>query len=295
MRNIILFTIILILTVNAFKIGDYVCVDPRAKFVSNTCGARIELNTVDCVKTKVVNIIESVECDKQIYNYAVLKTQNGKTLLTSDFEYINDLSCKNTNLSIYYVHQIFDTGDLFDGSWASGPTSAAMALSYLGAIRPHPLRSSLPVPHDNLFGYYVWAPYSSFTGFKFARVQYDPLLRPSYGGFGHCTDAGLTSSLRVLDYITQHGFGSTFYATITFDEIKAALDQNHPVILSTLLTPVGNQIVVRGYTCDHKLIVNDPFGDATEASYGSARNGAGIIYSFEFVQPQWAIEVFPVP
>jgi len=294
MKGIILLPIILILTVNAFKIGDNVCVDTRAKFVSHSCGAQIEIKGVNCVKGKIVDILEGIECvNKQIYSYVVLKTKNGKTILTENFEFINDISCTDTNLTVYYVHEAFDTGDLFDGTWASGPTSAVMALSYFSGVRPHPFLSGLPTPHDNLFGYYVWAPYTSLTGYKFTKAQPDPLGRPSYGAFGHCTEGGVSSPSKIQDYLNLHGFDSTYYNVITQDEIKAAIMRNHPVILSTKLTSTGNEILVRGFTCDDKMIVNDPYGDATEPGYGSYRNGAGIIYPFTFVHPGWAIEVFP--
>jgi len=294
MKGIILLPIILILTVNAFKIGDNVCVDTRAKFVSHTCGAKFEIKDVTCVKGKIVDILEGIECiNKQKYSYVVLKTQNGKVILTENFELIKDLSCTDTNLTVYYVNQLFDTSDLFDGSWASGPTSAVMAIAYFGAIKPHPFKSSSPTPHDNLFGYYDWAPYTSFTGYKFAVAQPDPNGRPSYGAFGHCTDGGVASPSKIQDFILQNGLDSTYYNEITLDQITAAVLQNHPVILSTQLISTGHQILVRGVTCDNKIIVNDPWGDATQPDYGSDRNGAGVIYPFGFVKPQWAIEVFP--
>ncbi len=41
------------------------------------------------------------------------------------------------NLSVPYVHQVFDTADDFNGHCACGPTSAVMALAYFQKIPPN--------------------------------------------------------------------------------------------------------------------------------------------------------------
>lgn len=294
MKSVVLFTVLLYIYVNAYNIGDTICTDSRATFVSKPCGSQIEFKDPRAFKGVIVTIIKDEEClDNSTRSYIAIRLKNDKKIFAIESEFVHPCVENAVNLSIYYVHQVFDTGDVFDGRWACGPTSAVMALSYFNVIKAHPIRTSVPTPHDNNFGYYVSSIYTSPTGYKFDRAQNDPSNRPAYGGYGHCTDGGAAWAWRIQDYALNHGLKSTFYDTMNINKIKTALDQSHPVVLSTQLTSAGHLILVRGYTATGDIIVNDPWGNAKSSGYGQHKNGESVVYPFDFVKPKWAVEIFP--
>lgn len=187
------------------------------------------------------------------------------------------------NLAVPYVHQVWDTADTFDGNWACGATSAVMALAYYRKLTPRPITISQPTTHSNDYGFYVSSVYTAF-GYTFNRLQNDASGRPAYGGYGHTTISGSAWAYLIYDYVRRHDLQYEYKAgnQVTFDNIKAALDQGHPVILSTRLTSAGHIILVRGYTDDRKLIVNDPYGNRYGPNgYGRQRDGENVQYSWD--------------
>ena len=45
------------------------------------------------------------------------------------------------NLTVPYIHQVYDTPDLFNGNWACGHASMVMILAYYGILDPPPTAS----------------------------------------------------------------------------------------------------------------------------------------------------------
>ena len=202
------------------------------------------------------------------------------------------------NYSVPYVHQLWDTPVNFSGDWACGPTSAAMALAYYRKLTPYPITRSTPYVHTNDYGYYVSSIYTAF-GYTFNRMQNDSrgIDYPAYGGYGHTTDEGYASAWRIQDYLSRHGGLLNEYRAITSDtslnDIKTALNQGYLIILSTRLTNNGHIILVKGYTDDNRLIVNDPYGNANGSSGYGKYDGGNIQYTWAQVNAigKWMIIV----
>lgn len=192
------------------------------------------------------------------------------------------------NYSVPMIHQLWDTADSFNGSWACGPTSAVMALAYYNKLTPQAINVSYPSPHTSSFGFYVSNVYSAY-GYSFSRAQRDPSGRLAYGAYGHATDGGQAWAWRIQDYLSKHGIPNEFSdRTRTtyqqdFDYIKAQLNQGYLPIVgrSFRLNGVGygHLVIVRGYTSDNKLIINDPYGNQMGGRFGRAMDGDNVRYS----------------
>jgi hypothetical protein len=202
-------------------------------------------------------------------------TQESQTYLDS-----RTLGNPVVDYDVPYVHQIYDTPDDFDGAWACGPTSAVMALAFYQKLAPHPITIHKPsvVTHPNDFGYYVSSKYKAFHH-PFYDMQRDPSHHAAYGAYGTSTINGASDEGRIRAYLKWHGLTGE-YARNSLTSVKHALDRGYLVILDTGLTPKGHIILVKGYTDNDRLIVNDPYGN----KYGP--NGYGK-YDGENIQYTW--------
>jgi hypothetical protein len=195
------------------------------------------------------------------------------------------------NFNVTMIHQRFDVGDSFNGNWACGPTSATMAIAYFGKLAKKPIYSSKPHGHYNDYGWYISNKYTSPTGFVFDRAQNDPSGRPAQGAYGHCTENGLAWAWRIQSFCENHGLKTKFYSQATMGIIQQALNSNQLVILSTNIVGLGHIFLVKGYKGSTTIYANDPYGDATKPGYGTAMNGANVVYNFEWVRPKWMVTV----
>lgn len=192
------------------------------------------------------------------------------------------------NYSVPMIHQLWDTADSFNGSWACGPTSAVMALAYYNKLTPQAMNVSYPSAHTSSYGFYVSNVYSAY-GYSFSRAQRDPSGRLAYGAYGHITNGGQAWAYLIKDYLSKHGIpnefsdrtGTTYQQD--FDYIKAQLNQGYLPIVgrSFRLNGVGygHLVIVRGYTSDNKLIINDPYGNQLGGRFGRAMDGDNVRYS----------------
>lgn len=197
------------------------------------------------------------------------------------------------NYPVPYVHQLWDTGDVFDGRYACGPTSAVMAAAYFGKLPKRPIWNSSPYGHNNDYGFYVSSTYTSpHTGFTFSQTMPDPSGRPAAGAYGACTDGNLAWAWRIQDYLTRNGLKEAFYPSSDYHSVRTALANGRLVILSTEIGG-GHLIVVRGYDdATGRFIVNDPWGDLNSPGYGSHINGANVRYTMGQMQIKWRVEVW---
>ena len=200
------------------------------------------------------------------------------------------------NWPVPYIHQLWDTANNFNGSWACGPTAAAMALAYYHKLTPNAISVSWPYTHTSDYGYYVSSSYTAF-GSTFNRMQNDASGHAAYGGYGHSTQDGAAWAWRIQDYLSRHGgLANEFRGSLTnnsLNEIKQALDNGYLVILGTRLTSAGHIILVRGYTSDNRLIVNDPYGNKYGASGYGKYDGGNVQYTWQQVNSngKWMIIV----
>lgn len=64
------------------------------------------------------------------------------------------------------------------------------------------------------------------------------------------------------DYLRRYDLQfETHWITNDIDIIKSSINNNHPLIVSYDLPGLGHIAVIKGYTEDNRLIMNDPYTD----------------------------------
>jgi hypothetical protein len=218
-------------------------------------------------------------------------------------------------LPILYIHQVKDTSDNANGTWACGPTSIVMSLAYYGKLEPWteqaagdrvgapaPITATVtatvitvtvtPTPRKPAtgadFAPYITNQYTAY-GHTYSATARDPSGNMLAGLYGTICPTGLASWQQMSAVLQWHGLSSR-YVGLSWDGIVGALKRGHPVLLGTDLTADGHIILVVGYTADGNLIVNDPYGNKFSPGYGG-NNGAGVYYPWKLVTPRHALEI----
>jgi hypothetical protein len=173
-----------------------------------------------------------------------------------------------------HIHQIHDTSQWFDGSWACGPTSAVMALAYFNQLPYH--------ADSDDYGWYIPNVYTQKSACEGTHT-YDE-NRPAPGGdtaqgaYSACTitDGGEAAGdkTKITNFLLEHDVGVSI-GVPSANDIKDELDGGGIVILGTWMSSSGHILVVRGYTLDG-FIVNDPNGDGNDGS----NDGDGVLYTW---------------
>ncbi|MGQ9612152.1 PA14 domain-containing protein [Chloroflexus sp.] len=174
-----------------------------------------------------------------------------------------------------YVHQALDTPPNFTGKNEScGSASTVMVLASLGKVSGN-LGNLVMQFHNGHYynGTYVWSS-------SYGREPSEQALRK----YGIDQQGGPPYN----SVTQQHHF-------YTLQRVIDALERNHAVIAGTGLTSVGHIVVIIGYERagnEVRLIVNDPWGNANNRrTYGSQRDGVGVVYTWEQLKLGWAFEV----
>ena len=184
------------------------------------------------------------------------------------------------------MQQVWDAPDGFDGSGSCGPVSFLMLLAGLGKIAKQPVSVSESYIHISQYGGLLKSVDDSITEPDLGTVHYK-MLRFIRGYFP-------TASM-------------VYGAKVTKQRVIAELNAGRPMILGTKVTGAGHLMVVRGYTDDGRIIVNDPAGDQTRAarigrpdgSYSPTGNrywnggGAAAQYDWETLEVRWVLFIGP--
>jgi hypothetical protein len=216
-------------------------------------------------------------------------------------------------MKVPYIHQVKDTAENANGSWACGPTSLVMSLAYFGRLEPWaemmaaerigtpdpaapPALPKAPQPVTGAdFAPYVTNKYSAY-GRSYASVARDPSGNMIAGLYGTICPTGLASWPQMISVLESHGLKSQFVA-VTWDGVVAALKRGHPVLLGNMLTSDGHILLVIGHTNDGNLIVHDPYGNKFAPGYGG-NDGNAVLYPWKRLTPRRALEVigtYPPP
>jgi len=272
-----------------------VCVKAGENLRSSACGNVLWTSNGN-ERGKVVGITTPT-CSMGNYTWLqVAMDDSGPTFYVADIGYTYTCGIpsgsKVVSSNVPYVHQLWDTGDSFDGDWACGPTSSLMAMAYYGKLSPKSIKTSTPWVHSNDYGYYDSAIYTSPTGFVFNREQDDAEGAEAWGAYGTCTDQGEAWAYRIQDYVNEHGgYTGVFYDTTTTTLLKQSIDAGSLVIQSTELSSVGHIVLIVGYTSDGQFLVNDPWGYANGPNWGMYPNGAYVTYSWTKLAAKWCVVV----
>jgi uncharacterized protein YvpB len=216
-------------------------------------------------------------------------------------------------LPVPYIHQVRDTAENANGTWACGPTSVVMSLAYFGKLEPWTAQiagarvnapsspvsgtgtitiTATPTPRKPVtgadFAPYITNKYSAY-GHTYDSMARDPSGNSIAGLYGTICPTGLASWQQMIAVLQWHGLGAQ-YVSLSWDGIVGALRRGHPVLLGNELTAEGHIVLVIGYTADGNLIVNDPYGNKFSPGYGS-NNGSGVLYPWKLVTPRHAVEI----
>ena len=93
---------------------------------------------------------------------------------------------------------------------------------------------------------------------------------------GYCNQS---SGAGITEYLTRVGLKSRYIGN-SFNNIRASIDQGKPII-TNIYAPLGHIFVIKGYTEDGRVIVNDPFGDETKSITQYSFSGENAIYDLE--------------
>ncbi|MCK4365671.1 MAG: hypothetical protein KAW45_06445 [Thermoplasmatales archaeon] len=119
-----------------------------------------------------------------------------------------------------YIHQIWDTSfDGFDGSWACGPTSTIMLLTYLNRLVPWGGKcigdliegrwkekddEGNILFHTSIYGKYLSKEYT-FSGLTWDYLSYDKLGNKAYGAYGFIVPNNIAIAWRMQRFLWEHG------------------------------------------------------------------------------------------
>jgi Peptidase_C39 like family len=138
--------------------------------------------------------------------------------------------------------------------------------------------------------YYGKIKYSSESNLKKFMYQDNGLNLPSYcnlagGTFGVTslnTACGSSSIAGIEKYLDLVGLNSK-NIPVSFNSIKNEIDLGRPIIFSTR-SPYDHIAVIKGYTSDGRLIMNDPFKNTQDGlfNYNYSTNGRDAVYSLNY-------------
>ncbi len=164
-----------------------------------------------------------------------------------------------------YVHQKLDTPQSFsnaDKGSSCGSSSTVTVLASLGKVNA-PIGNRVPEFHNGHLYNGVWVPSASrgLEPVEIALIAYGVKQTPNFR---------LQNNLQ---------------------GIINAVERNHAVIIGTGLTSGDGHIVtIIGYDRsgnDVRLIVNDSWGNKNSPRYGTQRDGAGVVYTWETLSLGW--------
>lgn len=93
---------------------------------------------------------------------------------------------------------------------------------------------------------------------------------------GYCNQS---SGAGMTEYLTRIGL-KTRYLGYSFANISTSIDQGKPIILG-ISAPLGHILVIKGYTEDGRVIVNDPFGNETKSTTQYSFLGENALYDLD--------------
>jgi hypothetical protein len=211
------------------------------------------------------------------------------------------------NLPIPYIRQNGDTPDDFEGCWSCGATCAVMIVAYYNRISPHLITvtkcTELPGYPRN-YGWYVSSNYSvyNFTFDEEMRTPTeeecsDPYATPSgnwaYGAYGFIHNpSGFAQKYYARNYFWKHGLFSHVIYYPEESDVKNELDKGDPVWASTTLhTPAGHIVVIKGYTSSGYYVA-DPWDGMPPACID--RNNTFHTWSEMEVGSRWIVTTDPI-
>jgi len=126
-------------------------------------------------------------------------------------------------------------------------------------------------------GYYGKLPYNVNDEHDIKRFAYSDqeLNLPSkcanrsigcaFGMTAYDSTCNQSSFAGMSNYLSTLGLIPNSIGALTFEKVKSAIDRGHPLIVS-ITAPYGHISVIKGYTQDGRIVMNDPFRNIQDSS-----------------------------
>jgi hypothetical protein len=232
----IFLVLVLGVALGQFNVGDQACFKAGLNMRNGVCGGIVGTSTGS--ESGSVLAIQRKQCDFGTFTWVQVKLPSKVVWVAHETNLVQKCGAgRNTNIPM--VHQRWDTGDAFGGSWACGPVSMLMIVAHFKKVPPKPIHTSSPHPHMNDFGWYVSNIYTSLTGKVWNRGQKDSAGKMAYGAYGHCvetkdekiSDEKGAWAWRMQQYAEGHGLKTKFYSASSLAAIHAEIDRGAFVVL----------------------------------------------------------------
>ncbi len=185
-------------------------------------------------------------------------------------------------VSVPYMHQLWDTPDDFNGNWSCGPTSCLQTLAAFSTLPNSDITCSWPSSHTSHWGWYVPNVYS-FGGYTYDTwgLAAGGQCQGAHGFI--CEQYGGAVWSQMTAFMQQHGVDSQEVGT-DYNSVVSETNAGYPMYASVYVLGYGHIFVIRGYISQdgspiHTVVVNDPYGNAGTGSWGND-DGEDIVYDW---------------
>lgn len=256
--------------------------DGRFKY-SVTLGNEVNLN--EFIKAKVA-IFGSEIINGIALNYDGLSSEFGNSLMVEKAEFINLQGKEAKVLDVPYFNQYLEPDGSYYPEWGwvmCGAASSVMTAGYFNKLEydrsdEHSLKKYMY--SDNGQGIEETCGYNRGGAFGLTNLNCNQNSRD--GIVRYLKNRGLNYefydgfAVDINGYITSHSPDS-----LTFEKVKESIDAGKPLILSFQGYGIGHIFVIKGYTSDGFIIVNDSYKDVQNSNSGYSYNGMNAIYKLE--------------
>ena len=167
-------------------------------------------------------------------------------------------------------------GEQWDlGNVICGAASSVMVAGYYGKL-PYNLNDE----HDlKRFAY-------SDQGLQLPTKCANRSIGGAFGMTAYDSNCNQSSFSGMSNYLSTLGLIPNSIGALTFEKVKQAIDRGHPLIVS-IIAPYGHISVIKGYTQDGRLVMNDPFRNIQDSSSSQySYQGKNAIYQ---VNSGWTV------
>ncbi len=107
----------------------------------------------------------------------------------------------------------------------------------------------------------------------------------AFGMTAYDSSCNMSSHGGMVSYLNRMGLRANNIGVISFEKVKNSIDAGNPLIVS-MSAPVGHIAVIKGYTADGRLVMNDPYKDVQNGTKGYSFNGKNALYQ---VNTGWTV------
>jgi Peptidase_C39 like family len=255
-------------------------------------GSKATLALLKFKLVAILVIILMIGAGVTIYSYSVNQTkeveitENKQAVVSGKLKETDISGVKSKVLEVPYINQFLEpNGQYFPvkpttGDWMCGAASSVMITAFFGKL-----------------------PYNKDDEHDLKRYVYSDQGQnlPDYCGNGTGGAFGVTSKGANCSYSTVNGmteylrkYGLGFRQIVGFEAVKKAIDSGRPMYFSTI-KPYNHLAVIKGYTEDGRLVMNDPFTDAFKSgNYSYAGKNALYSLNHPALQLNYIAEVYPL-